>query len=338
MNKRWVQLPISLILTAIILTGCGRTAAVEETRTEKVTVQISEEVHSGESKLVIDTSVEIPDLTSLEEISLCFDETRLDTMVEDLVQSQYPGLREESMDGDRKWSVATEEQLLFSFGIMDAGWESGRTYYLDVLRDLNGQHVDEDEANLFTPYYMTKHIPDQIEITPEEAANKMCKFLSLYSCFSYEPWNVAAVNCRNQPGTSGYYQMSMQPQYDGLPVYGHGALRVSACMSEEGIFTFQGIMVLKEQSRMAAEITMSLEEALEAFMADFVDHPQGDLVTVDHIKVGYLAESHYGGTWSLSPVWVFEYHVVTTGTNNQEAQKYYDTCAYRMENGSLYTF
>jgi len=336
-KKRILQL-LSLILAASCLTGCDKPEASGKKQVQTELVRITEEVHTGGNTLLIETAVEVPALTALEEITLCFDDDLLDTMVEELVHNQYPGLEEHPMDGDRRWIVSTEEQLLFSFGITEDSWEAGRTHYLDVLRDLNGQHVDDDERDLFTPYYMTKHIPDQLELSPEEAASTMGDFLTRYSCFSYKPWNVAAVNCRNQPGTSGYYQMRMQPQFDGLPVYGHGALQVSACMSADGIFTFQGIMVLKEQSRKIAEVNMTLEKAVEQFKIDFAEDPQGELVTVDQIKVGYLAESHYSGTWSLCPVWVFEYHVINPRTDSQGDYTYYDTCAYRMKNGSLHTF
>lgn len=341
MGKKITLCLLAAVLAASCLTGCAGQEVAEKVPTaqfEKETVQVCEEVCSGESTLVIETTVEIPDLTALEEITLCFDDDLLDTMVEELVHSQYPGLKGHPMDGDRKWSVATEEQLLFSLGITDEGWETGRTYYLDCLRDLNGQRAEEDEINSFTPYYMTKHIPDQLEMTPEEAAKTMAQYLEQYSCFTYKPWNVAAVNCRNQPDTSGYYQMCMQPQFEGMPVYGHGALQVSACMSAAGVFTFQGIMVLKERSRKAAEVSMTLEEAVEQFKADFAEDPKGNQVTVDHIKVGYLAEAHYSGNWTLSPVWIFEYNAVRPRPDNQEDAMYHYTCAYRMKNGSLHTF
>lgn len=340
MGKKLVFWLLSAVLAVSLLTDCYGQENAEKTNIQmtKETVTISEEVQSGESILVIDTTAEVPDLAALEEITLCFDEDLLDTMVEELVHSQYPGLEEHPMDGDRKWSVETEERLLFSLGVTDEGWEAGRTYYLDCLRNLNGRHVEKDDINSFTPYYMTKHIPDQLEMNPEEAAEAMADYLKQYSCFTYRPWNVAAVNCRNQPGTSGYYQMRMQPQFDSIPVYGHGALQVSACLSAEGIFTFQGIMVLKEQSRKPAEVAMTLEEAVEQFKADFSEDHQGNRVTVDHIKLGYLAESHYSGVWTLSPAWIFEYNAVRPLPDNQEDVTYHDTCAYRMKNGSLYTF
>lgn len=338
MGKKLVLCLVSAVMMLSCLTGCAVQESTKAGTPETETIAIKEEVQMNDKTLLIDTTVDVPVLSELEEITLSFDNNMLDTMVEELVHSQYPELKEGTMDGYRDWSVATEERLLFGFSVEDEGWESGRTYYLDVLRDLNGQHVEEDDLNSFTPYYMTEHIPDQLEMTPEEAVETMAEYLGQYSCFTYKPWNVAAVNCRNQPDTSGYYQMCMQPQFEGMPVYGHGALQVRACMSAEGVFTFQGIMVLKEQSRKAAEVSMTLEEAVEQFKADFAEDPEGNQVKVDHIKVGYLAEAHYSGNWTLSPVWIFEYNAVNPRPDNQEERANHYTCAYRMKNGSLYTF
>lgn len=340
MDKKVTLRLLSVLMSVFCLTGCAGTSAPDESEPVLFStelVSLTEETADGKT-LMINTSVDVTNVSGLEEITLCFSEGLLDTMVEELVYTQYPALEEHPMDGYRTWSVQTEERLLFSLGITDESWEAGRTHYLDCLRNLNGQHVELDALNIFTPYYITEHIPDQLEMTPLEAAEEMARYLSRYSCFTYKLWNIAAVNCRTQPNTSGYYQMRMQPQLDGIPVYGHGALNVSACMSANGVFTFQGIMVLEEQSRKAAQVSMTLEEAVEQFKADFVEDPMGDQVTVDHIKVGYLADAHYDGSWTLSPVWIFEYNAVQSGMDNQGNYVDHYTCAYRMKNGSQYTF
>lgn len=341
MGKKMALRLLSAVLAVGCFTGCAGQELTEEAnpvQIEKKIVSVTEEAQADGKTLVINTTVEAPNLSSLEEITLCFDEDLLDKMVKELVHSQYPGLQEKTMDGDRKWSVATEEQLLFSLSFTDEGFEAGRTYYLDVLRDLNGQDMGEDGLERWTPYYMTEHLPDKLEMTSDEAAETLATYLGQYSCFDYKPWNVVAVNCRNVPDSSGYYQAEMQPQFEGIPVYRAGALNVSACLSAEGVFTFQGIMVLKEQSRKTADASMTLEEAVEQFKADFAEDPQGNSVTVDRITVGYVAESHYGGTWTLSPAWIFEYSAVRPRPDNQEEATYYYTSAYRMKNGSLYTF
>ena len=335
MGKRIACLLLSAVLAVSCLAGCAQQELIEETLPKQTEiVSVTEEAQADGKTLVIDTTAEVPDLSSLEEVTLCFDEDLLDTMVEELVHSQYPDLKEGTMDGYRDWSVATEEQLLFSFSCEDEGFQAGRNYYVDVLRDLNGLDMGEDSLKRWTPYYMTEHIPDKLNMTAAEAAEILASFLGQYSCFDYKPWNVVAVNCPNVPDSSGYYQAQMQPQYDGMPVLIDGVPYVSACLSAEGVFTFQGVMVLKEQSRKPAGASMTLEEALEQFKADFAEDPQGNQVTVDRITAGYVAQSHYSGTWTLSPVWIFD-SAVRPRPDNQEEATYYYTCAYRMDDGSL---
>lgn len=337
MAKR-IALLLAAVLAMSCLTGCTRQEPVETApaQMEETVVSVKENLSVDGKTLVMDTEVTVPDLNRMEEVTLCFDENLLDKMVKELVHTQYPDLEEGTMDGYRTWSVATEKQLLFSLDCEDSGFRAGWAGYLDVLRDLNGQDMGNDEHMRWTPYYLTEHIPDKLNMTSTEAAEKLSAFLEQYSCFQYEPRNVVAVNCRNEPDSSGYYQADMQPYYDGRPVLVDGVPYVSACLSAEGVFTFQGMMVLKEQSRKPAEITMTLEDAVEQFKEDFADDPRGDRVTVDRISVGYVAESHYDETRVLSPAWIFEYSAVRPHLNTGEEMTQYYTSAYRMTDGSLY--
>lgn len=323
------------------LTGCSQEQAEETIPVvaEPQIVSVVEQTTVDGKELVIDTQVEVPDLNAMEEIRLIFDENLLDKMVEELVHSQYPGLEEGTMDGYRSWSVDTPEKLQFSFDCDDNSFEAGRTGYLDVLRDLNGQDMGDDSQMRWTPYYMTPHIPDKLNISSKEAAEKMTDFLTQYSCFDYAPWNVVAVNCSQVPDSSGYYQAMMQPQYDGRPVYIDGVPYVSMCLSAEGVFTFQGVMVLKEKERTAVEVTMTLEGAVERFKADcpkLINNDRVTRVTVERISAGYVAVCHYDGTWVLAPVWLFEYGRTEPHLNTGEEVTYYSTCIYRMEDGSYF--
>lgn len=336
MGKR-MGLLLAAVLVLNCLTGCARQETiVEETvpkPAETTVVTVTEQLETGEKSLLIDTEVEVPDLNALEEITMCFDEALLDKMVTELVHSQYPGLEEGTMDGSRSWSVETPEQLLFSFDCEDSGFEAGRVHYLDVLRNLNGQDVGDEERMRWTPYYMTEHIPDKLEMTSAEAGEALTTFLEQYSCFDYETWNMVAVNCRREADSSGYYQAMLCPWYDGMPVYIDSVPYISACMSAEGIFTFQGMMALKEQSRKPAEETMTLEEAVECFKEDFLADSRNHKVVVNRIRVGYVAEAYYDETRVLSPAWIFESARVDTWPDNTE-YVFYDTDVYKMSDGS----
>ncbi len=298
-----------------------------ETMPKTETVEISRTAQRDGKSLTIAATVEVPDLTKMEKVKLNFDEERFQTAGKDLVLSQYPDLKEgKSPDGYRGWSVEIPEQLIISFHADDESFEAGQCYYLDVLRDLNGQNMGEDAYHLWEPYYLTPHIPNKLGMTSAEAAEKMNEVLSKYSCFTYKPLNVAALNIREKPESTGYYQATLQPQFEGRPVVGHGALNVRACLSAEGMFTFQGIMLLKETDRISLEKHMTLEEAVDRFQEEFADFTHREQIAVNRITPGYVAISVYNGTRTLHPAWIFEY----------DDGEYSFTCAYTMENGVLH--
>ena len=115
MAKKITALLLSALLAVTSFSGCSAqpepvTEATQPAAPE--TVSVCESVESGGKTLTMDVQVDVPALTGLEEVTLVFDEELLDKMVEELVHSQYPGLEEGTMDGDRNWSVDTPEQLL----------------------------------------------------------------------------------------------------------------------------------------------------------------------------------------------------------------------------------
>lgn len=334
MTKKFTAFFLSALLTVTSFSGCGieTEPAQESTHSmEPKIVSVCESIESDGKTLTMDVQVEVPDLTTLEEATLVFDEDLLDKMVEELVHGQYPGLEETTMDGDRNWSVDTPQQLLFSFSCDDDGFEAGRTGYLDVRRNLNGQDMFDDSLNRWTPYYLTPHIPNNLELTSAQAEEIFSDFLSQYSCFDYEAWNIVACD-------AGYYQAQMRPLFEGRPVILDPVPFVGACLSNEGIFEFQGIMVLKEQSRSPIEVSNTLDEAIEQFKEDFADNPKGDHTTLNRIYIGYVSESYYDETRSLSPAWVFEYSAVEPHHNTGEEWTQHYTTVYRMKDGNPYFF
>lgn len=298
--KRFVCLLALLLLT---LTACGEEAPREATLpAQPETVAVDREELVDGKTLVIHAQVEVPDLDSLEEITLVFDEEKLQTMAEELVLPQYPEVREQrdNLTGSRGWNAETEDRLLISLDGTDQGFEAGWVSFLDAARDRNGRGMGQDDWNAFTYGYMTTHTPTGLTLTGEEAGKAMGDFLLRYSCFSYKPWSLRAQDAAG----GGYYQAFLEPQYNGLPVKGDGPLMVSACLSEEGVFTFQGVLALKEQSREKVEATVTLEQALDIFREELPYLP-GTTVEVVDIRPGYLARSGYQGQWCLRPAWLF---------------------------------
>ena len=333
MVKRMILLLLCATLVLGCCTGCAQEMPEETTPTvaEPQTVSVVEQVTADGNELSMDVQVAVPDLSQLEEITLVFDEELLDKMVEELVHSQYPGLAEGTMDGYRDWSISTPERLQFSFSCEDHGFEAGRIGYLDVLKNLNGKDMFDDSLNRWTPYYLTPHIPGNMEMTSIEAAQAFSVFLGAYSFFDYEAWNIIACD-------AGYYQAQMRPLFENRPVILDQVPFVGACLSSEGIFEFQGIMALKEQSRKPIEAVYTLDEAVKQFKKDFADDPKGDNTTLNRIYVGYISESYYDETRSLSPAWIFEYSAVEPNPNTGEERTAHYTTVYRMKDGNPYYY
>ncbi len=329
MKKIGLALAAAMLLSC--LTGCAQPEAVQESAYVPENVTVSSVTELEGKTLTIHAEVEIPNLSKLEKITLKFDEERFQAMGKDLVLSQYPELEESiSLDGYRGWSKETPEKLLISLHCEDESFEAGRCHYLDVLRDLNGQDMPGDEGRCFDPHYLTENIPNKLGMTAQEAAQKIAGELEQYSCFTYDPWNVTAYNIQENPDSSGYYSAKMQPYFEGCPVYGHGALQISSHMSVEGLFSFQGIMVLKETGRTPVSCAMDMEAAVVRFQEQFVEEANaGAEVFVDRITPGYKATSEYDGTWTLHPVWVFECREISNGSEHS----YHSV--YKMENGKL---
>lgn len=321
------RIACGMLLVALMLTACGRALPQETTlpaptRPETVAVD-REEMVDGKS-LVIHSQVKMPDFDNLEAVTLVFDEEAFQRAAEDLVLSRYPDAREQwdEASGSRGWSVESENRLSISLDCFDQGFEAGRLLFLDVARDRNGSGMGEDDLNAFTYGYITPHIPTGLEITGQEAGEAMGQFLSQYSCFTYRIWSLRA----QDDEAGGYYQAFLEPQYEGLPVEG---LWVSACLSQEGVFTFQGVMALKAQSRKRVETTVTLEQAVEAFREE-LPWLRGTAIEVVDIRPGYTARSGYGGEWTLRPAWIFDYAQTTDQGLTQ-----YGTLTIRMEDGKV---
>lgn len=310
-----------LIVLLLALTACGKELPQEAplpTQPEVVTIH-REETLDGKH-LTIHTQVELPNFDDLEAVTLVFDEDKLQAMVSDLIQEYHPDIREETDGTYRLWDGEEDGQSTISLACQDRGFEAGWVYYLDASRDRNGNGMGEDDRNYFTYGYETSHVPTGWNITGGEAGQTLADFLSIYSCFTYTARSIIA---QDAP-TGGYYQAAMEPRFRGLPIVGQGPLTVSACISEEGVFSFQGVMALKELSREKVEATVTLEQAVETFLEE-VPYLSATDIEVLSIRPGYTARSGYAGQWTLRPAWLF----TCKGDGN------YKTLAIPMEGGNV---
>lgn len=220
-------------------------------------------------------------------------------MGRELVMERFPQIEAELNSGNTDINVSDETtgNLLLGFHCSADG-RTGYLYYVDVPRDLNGSNLDGD-GNWFTPHYLTASVPDGMDITAQEAAQKAAQLLENYSCFRFSPWNVQAEYDRQKQ--QGYYRIKLQPEYQGIPVYSNA----EAFYSNDGLFLCQGLMMLKETRRTAVQSPIPLEEAIESVVNNIAELASYDTVQCSAIRLGYLAENQ-GEEVVLSPAWIFE--------------------------------
>lgn len=322
----------ALLLAIFCLTGCAAPQA--ETQPTQAALweagsvtELSQTVTAEGRTLILKGSLELPEPETLNHIQLALDEEALERFVQDYVYSAYPDAKKVAReDGRIEWVKEDGEQFLLSFS-QDI---TGDGYYLDVARDLNGTNLDKEHT--FERGYITDQIPGDLTTTAAEAAKAASEEIAQYSCFSFAPWNVTA-NV-TQDGRGAYYA-KLQPYFEELPVTGYVPFGdISAHISEEGMFSFQGTFLLKELSREPIVPSCTLEEAAEKLKTDFLPHMSGDDKIMEVISVDsqYFAEFDIDNICHLRPAWVF--------TCRTERNGFVDDLffAYLMETGTLECF
>lgn len=286
------------------------------------TLDITHEVRG--TTLTIHAPVPTPNVQELCTLRMQADTGLWEKMGRELVMERFPQIEGELIGGKTDISVTDETtgNLLLGFDCSVNG-RVGYLSYVDVQRDLNGSNLDGDE-NWFTPHYLTATVPDGMDMTAEEAAQKAAQLLENYSCFRFSPWNVQAEYDRQKQ--QGYYRIKLQPEYQGIPVY----TTIEAFYSGDGLFCCQGLMMLKEIRRTAVQSPIPLEQAMESFVNNICELATSDTVRCSAIRLGYVAQAQ-GEEVVLSPAWVFEC------TETSGSHDFPSLFAVLTEDGTLWT-
>ena len=294
-------------------------------------IRISRSVEKVGKTLTIDAVMPEMEKEAYDEIQMGFDEEAMLRMADAFAVAKYPQIEKRILDGNYLWGIDKENgDVEFSFSC-SPGFHSGHVYYTDVLRDLNGDRLDPD-GSVWLPYYFTEQTPADLSFSAEEAGEEVCSLLSEYSCFSFAPWNITAAYDSRE--AKGYYRVRLQTYYDGLPIYGDGIQRLEAAISQEGLFDYQGTMVLKEEARRPLERYCSFESALRLFESSLISYAFGEEIVCRGICAGYIAsrETEFSDKVTLQPAWIFEC-VDTQNGEHPISRVYY--CSVLMESGEF---
>ena len=290
--------PISFTIPNLAPQNIPARWSLEEGALSGGRIQISEQLRGV--GLTIDSPLPGVNPEVYHTITLEVDEEAWRAMGRELVMERFPQIQGELNSGTREIIVTDPAtgNLLLDF---DCGGDGtpGSLHYLDVQRDLNGRGLD-DAGSFLKAHYLTAIVPQGMEMTGEEAARRAAELLSNYSCFQFTPWNVQAEY--DDQKQQGCYCIALQPEYQGIPVYDAA---VQAFYSNDGLFSCQGMLLLRECRRTAVGNPVPLEQAIESFVNTIPELTTQSQVRCTAILPGYVAAAE-GEEVTLSPAWVFE--------------------------------
>lgn len=290
--------PISFTIPNLAPQNIPARWSLEEGALSGGRIQISEQLRGV--GLTIDSPLPGVNPEVYHTITLEVDEEAWRAMGRELVMERFPQIQGELNSGTREIIVTDPAtgNLLLDF---DCGGDGtpGSLHYLDVQRDLNGRGLD-DAGSFLKAHYLTAIVPQGMEMTGEEAARRAAELLSNYSCFQFTPWNVQAEY--DDQKQQGCYRIALQPEYQGIPVYD---AEVQAFYSNDGLFSCQGMLLLRECRRTAVGNPVPLEQAIESFVNTIPELTTQSQVRCTAILPGYVAAAE-GEEVTLSPAWVFE--------------------------------
>lgn len=339
---------ILVALTVFFLTGCGSSGAtvsknnisLQDVKTALINTPdyVTASLSQDEKELIIDAEVTIGTTESLFEITVKSDEIQVQKFIEEQVKTKYPEISESvnEEEGNREWLYKENGQLQFFCSLS----ESGSIYCLDVLKDINTPYLDGE--HLYEYEYLTELEAPGVTASSSEAAAPLSQFLSGYSSFDFQPWNILAGDRPDDNEKSGYYSISMQPVYQGLPIaLVHDSVipwfSTTVLYSSEGIFSIHGIFLISTSETSEFEKIVSLDSVLEKFKTSFSAFALGDTVSVTRITLEYFPEINTDGSYTLSPVWSIYCNDTRTEIINDEEKKIalQYSCLYYAENGEL---
>ncbi len=315
--KKYIAITLVGLLPLLLLTSCkidanskSNAQNIEDISQTKENIQvytphvIKDEFASQGVTLLIDADVTLGDISTVVMPQLRFSETYMDKMVYDFILRKYPDASMTGSITDQiNWSKECDDKLLTSFSVRQSGYLD----YIDVENDLSCSLCEVE--HLFESNYITDIIPTKMTLSAKEASEKVADFLSDYSCFSFKPWNVLAAN-NTDSGKSGYYYITLQAFYDGIPVnmkcdQNEGVINACAMFSATEIFQLYGTILLETTDISTIERLVPLENVLDELKNNFYLFSQGETVYIDNISFEYKAQEINDGLINLRPVWCF---------------------------------
>lgn len=183
------------------------------------------------------------------------DEETFNAMLDEFLVKQYPTVEKIN---DLCWMGYIDGKLQASLGYSSL-WSVD---YINVANDMNG--ILQEEDHLFDDGYITTNQPEMCTLTPEDAGKIAVDFSMKWSHdLTFYVNRILSVVDEDR----GCYMINVRAKFEGRPITTLAkaysiAPQIDFHISDDGIFDFQGLFLLKEQSRASASL-VAVEDAMK---------------------------------------------------------------------------
>ncbi|MCQ2534818.1 MAG: hypothetical protein MJ172_09655 [Clostridia bacterium] len=259
----------------------------------------SDSFSCGTIELVFDSNVRVPSVNEASGVTIQFDKERLENTFGVILDSGVTVLSEETsimLDGfEVGKGHYTASQGGTSIGFID---------YDNFTKDVNSP----DDSHWNDYEYITSLIPNNCNLSAEDACNIAMAFTAQDLVFDYEPANVKIFN-NNDPEGLGFYDLMLRATYDGLPLTRDFGFYSTVDVSDKGIINGSGRFYYKIIEEGEKETILTLDEIVNIFIEEAEGLASGgNSITVHDISLCYVPVMINSlEMFKLVPVWEFDY-------------------------------
>lgn len=312
-----------LALASMILTLCscasndianGDISPVEDSVNSALTSvpsYIDKTIHDEDVEVVIAATVSIPNVDSIEEVILTYEDAYTEKMVNSLMYDIYEDVEHPS---SYSWIVYRDNESARCVLNMEPQFLT--LSYTNADADYSGNYYDYEHM-LDYGFFTQHNASGNSDFGVDDAINTVKVYFEDYSDLSFEPYRVLAAATEENGG--GYYTVWLQGEYDGISICprlsdsGSG-LGVTAWVNTDNeIYSFQGRFALNATKHEPIESLVSFDSVFDLFCSNVSLFVSGSL-EISNVKLEYFADRVDSNSYSLRPVWSF--YGVTNGNGS----------------------
>lgn len=310
---------IVLVLMALL---CAIPAFGEEAASADLEI-LSMTFTNGDRVLTVQSTKPVYEAGEIYTAAFERDEETFNAMLDTLLVQQCQTVEKIN---DLCWMGYTGGKLQASLGYSSL-WSVD---YLNVANDMNG--ILQEEDHLFDDGYMTTKQPEMCTLTPEDAGKIAVDFSMEWSHdLTFYVNRILSVIDEDR----GCYMVNTRAEFAGHSITTLAkaysiAPQIDFHISDDGIFEFQGLFLLKEQSRASVNL-IAVEDVMKNLGTSFVAYSTLSDICINEVTLDYCMETSDNVYFSVRPVWCFD----GTGINASDGLSHAITFVYYADSGEF---